>query len=188
METDYSSDGLLTFLREAALAGRMTPAVARTRRAAAEALFEKLTATEAEDLRNLELDALMARFLDIHGSGLRSEVVQLYGERLYDALDDYFRFLRAPEEFKSRRPRALTTPRRSGDSGDSGDNADAEETRALEAVRLSAPTQRPDVMPVQLGEGRVVYLHGIPPDLTTAEARKLARVIEALADDEERAG
>lgn len=175
MTTEYSSDGLLNFLREAALAGRMTPAVARTRRAAAEALFEKLTESEAADLRTLDLDALMARFLDIHGGGLRSEVVQLYGERLYDALVDYFRFREAPEGFQSQRPRTLNATRH-------GVAMEGEEMRALETVRLSAPNQRPDVMPVKLGADRVVYLHGIPADLTPAEARKLSRVIEALAD------
>jgi hypothetical protein len=178
MTTQYSSDKLLTFLREAALAGRMTPAVARTRRAAAEALFDKLTEEEAADLRTLDLDALMARFLDIHGSGLRSEVVQLYGERLYDALEDFFRFLQAPEGFRASRPRAHGT----ASSASAGDSA---ETRALETVRLSAPGQRPDVIPVKLGEGRVVYLHGIPADLTAREAQKLSRVIQALADDRE---
>lgn len=178
---NYSSEALLAFLREAALAGLMTPAVARSRRAAAEALFSKLTDAEAADLRELRVDALMARFLDIHGHGLRSEVVQLYGERLHDAIDDYFRFIDDPGGFRSRVPRTQLATARAEAAPETA------ETRALERVRLGSPTQRPDVLPVPLGGDRVVYLHGIPADLTAREARKLCRVITALSDDDQEA-
>ncbi|MEM9760812.1 MAG: hypothetical protein AAF933_16350, partial [Pseudomonadota bacterium] len=53
--------------------------------------------------------------------------------------------------------------------------------RALEAVHLGMDRMRADVFPIPLDEDRVVFLHGIPHDLTPAEAGKIIRVVEALA-------
>lgn len=177
MSTDYSSDGLFTFLRGAALAGRMTPAAARSRRAAAAALFTKLTEGEAGDLRQLDIEALKSRFRDTQIDGLRREVVDLYATRLEGAIADYFRFVESPSDFFSSTTPHQSLPRRDKQS------ARPFEERALETVRLSAVRQRPDVIPVPLDTGRIAYLHGIPADLTPGEARKIARVVEALAND-----
>lgn len=176
MDQDLSSEGLLNFLREAALAGRMTPATARTRRAAAEALFVKLTPDEAADLEQLEVDALLARFRDSPDTELRSEVIDLYGRRLSEALSDYFRFLESPDNFVSDAARSSAPARRDPRAAKSA------EERALESVRLSAARQRPDIVPVPLGVDRVVYLQGVPADLSAAEAQKISRVVLALAD------
>ncbi|EAQ96845.2 hypothetical protein [Congregibacter litoralis] len=178
MHKDYSSEGLLAFLREATLAGRMAPALARSRRAAARVLFAELTEGEAADLRQLSIDALKSRLLNIQGDGLRREVVELYAERLQGALDDYFRFVEAPDSFVSKAVPQAASPR-------DKQSTKTREERALETVRLSAPGQRPDVIPIPLNKDRVVYLHGIPADLTPKEARKISRVVEALADDAE---
>jgi hypothetical protein len=177
MSTDYSSDGLFTFLREAALAGRMTPAAARSRRAAAAALFPKLTEDEMGDLRRLNLEDLKSRFRDTQIDGLRREVVDLYATRLEGALGDYFRFVEAPSDFFS-----SATPHQGVQRREKQSTRSYEE-RALETVLLSAVRQRPDVIPVPLATGRIAYLHGIPADLTTQEARKIARVVEALANE-----
>ncbi|WOJ94762.1 hypothetical protein R0135_06240 [Congregibacter variabilis] len=179
MNKDHSSEGLLEFLREATLAGLMAPTLARSRRAAARALFVKLSESEAADLRQLDIDALKSRFLDTQSDGLRSEVVELYSERLRGALDDYFRFVESPDVFSSKavRPQAASPRDKQAPT--------SREQRALETVRLSAPRQRPDVIPISLKQDRVVYLHGIPADLTPQEARKISRVVEALASEAE---
>ena len=174
---DYSSDGLFTFLREATLAGRMTPSAARSRRAAADILFARLTENESADLRQLSIEALKSRFLDTRGDGLRSEVLELYAGRLQGALDDYFRFVDSPSEFFATAERHQAAPRRDQQSPRSA------EEQALEKVRLSTARLRPDVIPIPLDAGRVVYLHGIPADLSAQEARKIARVVAALADE-----
>ena len=82
MSRDYSSESLLAFLREAAVAGRMHPATARSRRKAAEALLEHLNSAEAADLRCLDFVALRERIANNPRSSLRPEVAELYAERL----------------------------------------------------------------------------------------------------------
>ncbi|WP_439100625.1 hypothetical protein [Congregibacter sp.] len=179
MSSEYSSDGFFSFLRETALAGRMPPAVARSRRAAAETLFEKLSEQESQDLRGLDIDELKSRFLDIQGSGLRAEVVDLYAARVRGALDDYFRFVNSPSEFVSISISQDTARPRSEAS------ARTTEERALETVRMTTPSLRPDVIPIPLERGRVVYLHEIPSDLTPQEAAKISRILKALVGDPE---
>ena len=181
MSSNYSSDGLLRFLKEAAVAGRMHPATARSRSKAAQALVPHLEDAEAADLRTLEIEILRARLAEVQSGELRSEVADLYLERMASALTDFFRFVESPDDFEASR-RVETAVSRQKSNGTLSD-----EERALETVRLSFNRHRADVIPIPLSRGRVVYLHGLPPDLTTAEAGKIARVVEALADPEESA-
>ena len=177
MASDYSSEGLLRFLRDAAVAGRMPPATARSRSKAAQALLPHLAAEEAADLRGLDLARFAQRLADLGQVELRGEVVELYLQRLYEALDDFFRFNAAPDSFETVRGQPAVPFSRPAAAAQPADE------RALEAVRLSFNHHRPDVFPIPLERDRVVYLHGVPADLTSAEARRIARVIRALAVD-----
>jgi hypothetical protein len=173
MSVDCSSSAFLAFLREAAVTGRMRPATARSRRKAAEVLFERLTESEAADLRRLDIGELAQRFHDDQSPQTRDEVIELYAERLATALDEYLGFSaeRAVE------PGAVAPRSRSRDGGN------AAEDKALEAVRLAFDRQKSDVLPVPLGPGRIVYIHGLPPDLSAAEAARIGRILEAYAVD-----
>ena len=178
MSVDCSSSAFLAFLREAAVTGQMRPATARSRRKAAEVLFERLSATEAADLRLLDIDELVQRFNDDQSPHTRDEVIQLYAERLRSALDEYLGFSSVPggADLKT----AASHARRQ-----SRDRGNAEEDRALESVRLAFDRQKSDVLPIPLGGGRVVYVHGLPADLSAAEAARIARILHAYAADDE---
>jgi hypothetical protein len=181
MAQDYSSEGLLSFLREETLAGRLHPATARSRRKAVEALRGFLDDAEQADLRKLDLSALTQRIGDGPRGELRTEVIELYLQRLASALEDYLGS-RSPPAAAPAGPAispASVTPSRENTSDDSA------EVRMLEAVRLSFDRYRADVLPIPLARGRIVYLHGMPADLTPAEARKIARIVEAFASREE---
>ena len=175
MTGDYSREGLLTFLRDAAVAGHLNPATARSRRNAAEQLFAQLSDAEAADLRQVDVERLKARVHDLQGDQIRPEVLDLYAERLRSALADYFRFVEAPDGFVASASAERGAARRRSPQ------SRTQEQQALEQVRLGATNHRPDVLPIQLGRERVVYLHGVPVDLSAEEARRIARVIEALA-------
>lgn len=189
MATDFSSGGFLAFLREAAVTGQMHPAVARSRRKAAESLFEYLSEDERGDLRELDVQALTRRVHDARDGVLRSEVIDLYAARLQDALDDYLQFSAAeasgevPPSPDSGRGRRSPARRETGRASGHGRAGSVRQDSALESIRLSFDRHRANVMPIPLDKGRVVYLHDLPADLTPAEARKIARVLEALASD-----
>jgi hypothetical protein len=177
MSMDYSRDGLLTFLKDAAMAGRMNPATARSRRNAASELFTQLTDAEAQDLRKIDVDDLAARCHKLQGATVRPEVLKVYVSRLRKALTDYFNFLEDPEHFVSVGSEQRPTRRRVADG------ARSHEEQALEQIRLGVTRYRPDVIPIPIRADKVVYLHGLPADLTAGEAGKLVRVIEALVED-----
>ena len=177
MDKDHSRDGMLEFLREAVHAGLLNPAVARSRRNAALELFSHLSKSEAEDLRRVDVDELTARCHKLQGGTVRPEVLSLYAERLREGLDDYFRYLDAPDGFVARRTERQA-PRRRG-----SEQLRTAEEKALEQLRLDETRYRPDIVPIPLRPGTVLYLHGVPADLSPAEARKVARVVEALADE-----
>ncbi|MEE4278332.1 MAG: hypothetical protein V2I82_07715 [Halieaceae bacterium] len=201
MSEEFSSRGLLAYLREAAVTGRLRPATARSRRKAAEALLPFLDAGEAADLRALDIGVLRRRIVDSPRADLRAEVALVYAERLAEALDDYLGDYLGDPSPADRGARGSTPPSagpstRSGDSAvtkaayavdesrlkaESPERMQEIEARALEAVQLRSDGYRPDVFPIPLGPNRIVYLHGLPQDLTPAEARRIARILEALA-------
>lgn len=196
----YAGDDLLTWLREAALARHIHPATARSRRKAAEALFPYCRPEEIADLRRLNLQDLRARVADLPQGSLRPEVADLYLERLRSALREYLAEASARQDGAGAGSAAgpvagieattgEITAGREGAEGDDGHSftSSSSAVSALEAARLRLDQHRADIIPVPLGDDRVVFLQGIPADLTAAEAAKIARVVQALAapaDDE----
>jgi hypothetical protein len=177
MADSYSSDSLLSFLKDVVVAGRMPAATARSRSQAARALMTYFTDGENSDLRVLDIDALRSRLAEDQGGTLRPEVAELYIDRLQSALGDFLPFAEAPDHFEG------------GKSSESchepqSDFAERpEDRRALESARLRFDRNRSDIIPIPLPRGSTVYVHGLPADLSPAEAQKIARVIAALADD-----
>jgi hypothetical protein len=177
MAGSYSSDSLLSFLKDVVVAGQMPAATARSRSQAARALMAYLTDGENSDLRVLDIDALRSRLAEDQGGALRPEVADLYVERLESALADFLPFAEAPDAFDGGK----------GSENLPGRPIDLEERpedkRALEAARLRFDRNRSDIVPIPLPRGSTVYVHGLPPDLSPAEAQKIARVVAALADN-----
>lgn len=181
MAAKYSTEGLLDFLKQSAIAGHLNPATARSRRRAAEQLLEQLAPEEAADLRTLDVDDLCSRFHKLQGSSIRPETLNLYNSRLKAALKDYFSWVEDPDHFVASGTESRQLRKRS----DAASRTVSDEEVALEQIRLSAPQLPADLIPVPIRPDLVVYIQNLPLDLTPAEARKVARVIEALADNNE---
>jgi hypothetical protein len=177
MAGSYSSDSLLSFLKDVVVAGHMPAATARSRSQATRALMTYFTDGENSDLRVLDIEALRSRLAEDQGGALRPEVAELYIDRLQSALGDFLPFAETPDHFEGGKSRESCDEPRS----------DLEERpahrRALESARLRFDRNRSDIIPIPLPRGSTVYVHGLPPDLSPAEAQKIARVIAALADD-----
>jgi hypothetical protein len=176
MTGSYSSDSLLSFLKDVVVAGHMPAAKARSRSHAARALMAYLTDAENSDLRVLDFDALRSRLAEDQSGALRPEVAHLYVERLEKAMADFLPFAQAPDDFEG------------GRSGESQYERQVEveerpeDRRAYESARLRFDRNRSDIIPIPLPRGTTVYVHGLPADLSPAEAQKIARVVAALAD------
>lgn len=177
-EKDYSQTAFLDFLRHAAVAGLISPAVARSRKLAAEQLMIQLKTHERNDLRQLDVDELCSRFHKLQGSTIRTENLQLYNKRLSSALKDFISWTNDPASFKciesekseSAMVAARDTP---------------EQAQAREELALNPPRSPHEIFPVPIREDLIVFLQNIPLDMTRAEADKIAAVVKALALPEE---
>lgn len=168
---NYSKDGLMRFLKESALSGIMNPGVARSRKTAAEKLLDHLTADERINLRQLDVDELCSRIHKIEDSSIREEAMNLYNARLKSALDDYFNYLKCPETFTSTGSNMAPVKQ--------VQKRDNEEQRALESIALHHAGTQDDIIPIPLREGLIVYLQGLPLNLTQVEANKIVNVVKA---------
>lgn len=176
-EADYSEAGFHDFLRQAAVSGLYNPSTARARKLAAQQLLIQLKSHERNDMRLVDVDALVARFHKIQGSTVRPESLEVYRSRLKDALVDFISWTSDPGAFRPHQSELRAT--RQSLQEDSPAEAVAREQLALD------PPRRPhDIFPVPLREDLVVYIQNVPLDLTPREAEKIAAVIRALADPE----
>ncbi len=177
-DKDYSQSAFLKFLREGAVTGLTSPATARSRKLAAENLLVQLKPHERADLRLLDVDELCSRFHKLQGSTIRPENIQLYNERLCGALKDFISWTSDPAGFQSiegEKPEAVLVAARDTPG----------QAQAREELALNPPRSPHDIFPIPIREDLVVYLQNVPLDLTRAEARKIAAVIQALALPEE---
>ena len=175
---DYSQTAFLEFLRQAAVTGITKPATARSRKLAAEQLLGQLKSHERLDLRLLDVDELCSRFHKLQGTTIRPETIQLYNERLSSGLKDFVSWTSDPVSFQSvegEKPEAVMVAAR-----DTPGQAEAREELAL-----NPPRSPHDIFPVPLRQDLIVYLQNVPLDMTQAEARKIAAVVQALALPEE---
>jgi hypothetical protein len=181
-DSKQTVDDLLAFLKQAGMQGLINPAVARSRRNAIEQLQSELTASEREDMRQLDVDELASRFHKLEGSSIRSEALALYVDRFKMALADYARWNEEPSRFESiggERPRAQQR-------GTDGRFAIGPDQQAEERIRLEACDNPSDVVPIALRHDCTVYLAGLPLDLSRREADKIARVVLAFAEGADR--
>jgi hypothetical protein len=173
----YTPERLMAFLRDAAMQGRVNPAVAKSRQSAIEQLFVELEPAERADIRRIDVDRLCQRLHKLQDSSIRPEVVMVYNKRVQAALADYFAWLDDPQGFSSIGGDGFRKEKRHAAS----DKTLAREQKALEEITLAASEWPADLVAVPLREDRVVYVQNLPLDLTAREARKIARVIQAMA-------
>lgn len=173
-EKDYSQTAFLKFLREGAVTGITSPATARSRKLAAENLLVQLNTRERHDLRLLDVDELCSRFHKLQGSTIRPESIEVYKERLCSALKDFIEWTEDPAGFQSvegEKPEAVLVASRDTPG----------QAQAREELALNPPRSPHDIFPIPIREDLVVYLQNVPLDMTQAEARKIAAVVQALA-------
>lgn len=168
--------------------GLMNPATAQSRKASASAVFSVLTETEAEDLSTIDFDDVMNRFQHLKGQKLSPGSLRTYKSRAKSSLDDFIRYLEDPSNFRAKSPAGTRAPRSKKGSQQSRILPDEIEFRpvssSIENVGSTASVAD-SIFPIPLRSNLIVYVQGLPFDLSKAEARKIANVITAMAIDTE---
>ncbi len=182
---DYKYEMLVNFLRQSTIEGLLNPAVAKSRLSAVENLMVEMTDDEKTDIRKVNIDNLCARFHKLHDSSIRPEVLALYNKRMNAALVDYFSWLDDPKSFYSIGGDTIKKDKRYQMS----EKEVSFEEKALEEITLATTDRATDIFSIPLREDRTIFVQNLPLDLTPQEARKIAKVIEALAiEDSEDVG
>ncbi|MDP8995248.1 MAG: hypothetical protein M3N07_09785 [Pseudomonadota bacterium] len=179
-----SREAALDFLEYVAQKGLMAPATARARKAALGKVLSILSEEEAADVTALDLDEVMTRFSHLQGKGYTPQSLTTYKSRVRSALDDFASYVDNPLGFK---PSLQTRERK----GTASTQAAATPKAVAQEPTLAEPQPRPatsvggpmasSILPIPIRADLTVHIQGLPYDLSEAEAKKIATVVQAMA-------
>lgn len=181
MSEDYSLAGLRKFLDYAGQKGLMAKETANARKTAAEKILGVLDPSDVTDLRQVDLEMAIHRFMNLRGTEYKPESLRVYESRMRSAVADFTQWVENPSTYKPSTGRMRS---------DNGKKAEPSTRTAPKMISPTAPTehahQTPPMqavsltVPVPIRRDLYVTINGIPPDLTAEEAEKIANVIRAF--------
>lgn len=190
MSNEYGATALLEFLGHAADRGLMPAATAQALGVACRNIFQVLEDEEKADLRALDLDAVVKRFSNRRAHDFNPRSLREYGRRLKRAVEIFIAWRTDPAGFsvQTRAPkRAVKSgrgapPRATHASGsDHGAAALVPVSANATVVPLTGTLTEVYNTSFPVRPGMVVTLMGVPADLTSAEAERLAGFVKVLA-------
>jgi hypothetical protein len=145
---------------------------------------------EAADVTDIDLDDVMLRFHNLHGKGFTPESLQTYKSRVKSGLDDFRAYLENPLGFRPggsrREPRSKPAGQEKGAQRKGGVVAQNSEVVDQLAVNkpIAAPTfEEAAILPIPLRADLTIRIQGLPFDLTSSEAKKIANVVLAMVGE-----
>lgn len=178
--SDRSLPALLSFLEYLGSKGLMPRNTVGGRKAAVSKMLGVLDPEETGDVTALNLDQVMTRFVNLEGKNYTPDSLTVYRSRVNASINDFVAYLENPAAFKP-----------SGSSKKSKTEAAKKpSTSKVEShPKVQGPAHRFDaghtasanVFPIPIRPDVVVRIHGMPFDLTAAEADKIANVVRAMA-------
>jgi hypothetical protein len=182
MDGKRSREAALDFLEYLAQKGLMAPATARARKASLNAVLGILDDQEAQDVTSINLDEVMKRFGHLQGKDYTPKSLTTYKSRVRSALDDFASYVENPLAFK---PTVQTRERKPSSATPSIAARVDPGAPAAEAARSTitavAGRMASSILPIPIRADLTVHIQGLPFDLTEAEAKKIAGVVQAMA-------
>jgi hypothetical protein len=181
MATGYSMGELLSFLDYEREKGLVKDATISARKAAVNAIFGILDEEEALDLREIDLESVVSRFANLNSTKFTPDSLRTYKSRASSALSDFLAYRENPIVFKP----GITarTSRRSRPENQNDSKRDREPVFASNANnQVSGIT-----FPIPIRPDLTVKIVGLPSDLTKREASKIAKVVMAMAPEDDEA-
>jgi len=178
-----SREAAIEFMDYLALKGLMARPTAHARKAALGAVLGILDKEEASDVTTINFGEVMSRFSNLHSKKYTPASLRTYGQRAKAALDDFANYVQNPLAFKT----GVQTRERKQDSVKPATavSRNAPDAGSPDVVRphSSAPSgpMANSILPIPIRAELTVYIQGLPFDLTGAEAKKIAGVVQAMA-------
>jgi len=181
--TGYSKENLVQFLNFMAEKGLMKDSTVSSRKVAVNKVFSVLEETELSDLRKLNIDDVIQRFHNKNSMDVSPSTLRVYESRIKSSIKDFLNYKGNPSGFQptsALRKTESSLPRRHSRS------PDPQQVQSS----MSKPSAQGDTnvfaVPIPVRHNLLVRVENLPLDLTHDEARKIAKVIEALAGNEEK--
>lgn len=182
MSQNRSRDDLVRFLDYTGEKGLVPPATASARRTAATKVLAVLSDEEALDVIQVDLDDVMSRFDNLNRHQFTPESLQTYRSRLKTALRDFESYCENPVNFRSlgaSRAKLRLSPDRQKNSAQTAKATPIVQTDSSSAIDLPNVA----VLPIPLRQNLTIRIVGLPFDLTSNEAKKIANIILAHASE-----
>lgn len=178
MANQYSVDDLLEFLAHASDKGLMPAATATALGVATRNVLGVLDPSEREDIRNINLAAVIKRFNNKRAKDFNPSSLKEYGRRVHRAVELFLSWRGDPATF--------TVKTRATSNGKKKDRAVRPEPVAVVHGDADEPVAAAhdvggyrSAFPIR--PGTVVTVSNIPSDLTPTEAERLAKFVRMLA-------
>ncbi|WP_233841472.1 hypothetical protein [Dyella sp. 2HG41-7] len=185
MDGQKSREALLDFLQYVAQKGLMAPATARARKAAVGKVLGILDERESRDVTSIDLDAVMQRFGHLQGKGYTPDSLVTYKSRVRSALDDFASYVKNPLAFKpnvqSRERKSSASPKTTANSP-KNISEDLTPDTPRQSISAVAGPMASSILPIPIRADLTIYIQGLPFDLTASEAKKIASVVQAMAN------
>jgi hypothetical protein len=143
-------------------------------------------AWESADMVGLDVDGLIQRFRNAKRGTLSDASVEEYARRFRQSIEAYRRWLDGDKDWNPVRVRSVSGPSRRTATRRTPAPAEESSSWAREPSRPVALEEDPELIrhtvPLRSGEDAVLHL---PRDLSPADARRIGRVVAALALDDE---
>ncbi len=183
MDGKRSREAAIEFLEYLAQKGLMAPATARARKAAVNTVLGILDSREAEDVTSINLDDVVSRFGHLQGKDYTPQSLRTYKSRVKSALDDFASYVENPLAFKpniqNRERRPTPNKPASSTTRNIADNSIPDVSR-VSGPAVAGPMAS-SILPIPIRADLIIHIQGLPFDLTEAEAKKIASVIQAMA-------
>ncbi len=179
MANGYSLADLQDFLAHASDRGLLPAATATALGVASRNIFGVLDAKESQNLSEIDLDAVIKRFTNKRAKDFNPSSLKEYGRRVRKAVELFLRWRNDPANFTTRT--RSTTVSRSKESPIRSEPASKNPERASGVASTSPRDAGGYQSSFPIRAGTVVTILNLPPDLTPAEAQRLATFVKMLA-------
>lgn len=168
--------------------GLLAKGTASARKAALGKVLGILDGEEARDVTVIDLDDVMLRFSNLEGRSYTPGSLTTYKSRVASALEDFSRYLENPLGFRPAINKRASKTNKPAEKKPAAPNI--EKNHELPATTTQPKSsgshfESATILPIPLRQNLVVRIQGLPFDMTSAEAKKIANVVLAMATQEE---
>ena len=179
MESDFSRTALLRFLNFVEEKGLLTKQNAQNWRVATGKILDDMSAAEATDVRNLDIDIAFRRFANRTAGKFSPTTLAEYRRRATLAIENFVQYSSDPENY---RPLSQATPRKSSPASKKTEAKASPPQVEIQVTDSSHTSAGGLAMPFPLRSDFLAQIV-IPRNMSSDEARRLSAFILTLAND-----